>query len=276
MVINCSEPVKHRDQEKFYRRFASRGLKREALSSCYAMAETTFAVTQTPPGREPTILAVGAGGFSGGIARPAADPTVGKICMSSGRLLPGCQIRIVDDGENDLEEGGVGEIWIKSPSMFDGYRNHPEKTAAALRDGWYLSGDLGFCHEGEYFVIGRKKDVVIVAGNNIYPEDVEVVMNDLPGVIPGRVVAFGEDDPELGSERLCVIAETPLTVEAQRRQLRRAIVVAGMGIDVSIAKVYLVPPRFLVKSSAGKLSRSANKDRALRLKEEGVSMQAGG
>ena len=251
MVINCSEPVRHRDQEKFYRRFASRGLRREALASCYAMAEMTFAVTQTPPGREPTTLAIDAQGFSRGMAHPAADATVGKICVSSGGLLPGCHIRIVDDKGNDVEDGLVGEIWIKSPSMFDGYRNYPEKTAAAVRDGWYLSGDLGFSSGGEYFIIGRKKDVVIVAGNNIYPEDIEVVINDLPGVIPGRVVAFGEDDPELGSERLSVIAETPLTDEAERRQLRRAIVEAGMGIDVSIAKVYLVPPRFLVKSSAG-------------------------
>lgn len=276
MVINCSEPVRHRDQEKFYRRFASRGLKRKALSSCYAMAEMTFAVTQTPPGREPTTLAIDAQGFSRGKARPAGDATVCKICVSSGELLPGCHIRVVDDEGKDVEDGRVGEIWIKSPSMFDGYRNYPEKTAAALREGWYLSGDLGFSTGGEYFIIGRKKDVVIVAGNNIYPEDVEVVMNDLPGVIPGRVVAFGEDDPELGSERLSVIAETALTEEVERRRLRRAIVEAGMGIDVSIAEVYLVPPRFLVKSSAGKPSRRANKETALRLKEEGAATQAGG
>jgi fatty-acyl-CoA synthase len=275
MVINCSEPVRHRDQEKFYRRFASYGLRREALASCYAMAEMTFAVTQTPPGRDPTTLAIDAQGLSKGIVRSAADATLGKTCVSSGGLLPGCQIRIVDDEGNDVEDGLVGEIWIKSPSMFDGYRNYPEKTAAALRDGWYLSGDLGFSSGGEYFIIGRKKDVVIVAGNNIYPEDVEVVINDLPGVIPGRVVAFGEDDPELGSERLSVIAETSLGDDAERRQLRRAIVEAGMAVDVSIAKVYLVPPRFLVKSSAGKPSRSANRERALQLREDGAAMQVG-
>jgi len=276
MVVNCSEPVRHRDQEKFYQRFASRGLKRVALSSCYAMAEMTFAVTQTPPGREPTTLAIDAQGFSRGVARPPGDAMVRKICVSSGELLPGCHIRVVDDEGNDIEDGRVGEIWIKSPSMFDGYRNYPEKTAAALREGWYLSGDLGFTTGGDYFIVGRKKDVVIVAGNNIYPEDVEVVMNDLPGVIPGRVVAFGEEDPELGSERLSVIAETPLTEEVERRQLRRAIIEAGMGIDISIANVYLVPPRFLVKSSAGKPSRWANKETALRLKEQGAATQVGG
>jgi len=268
MVINCSEPVRYRDQEKFFTRFAPRGFKREALSSSYAMAETTFAVTQTPPGREPTTLAVDPQALSRGMARPVTDRSAVKVCVSSGELIPGCRIRIADDEFNDLEEGHVGEVLIKSSSMFDGYRNYPEKTAAAIRDGWYLSGDYGFRHGSEYYIIGRKKDVVIIAGNNIYPEDVEAAMHDLDGVIPGRVVAFGEEDAEVGTERLSIVAETTLTDEPERRQLRMAIIKAGMGIDVSITNVYLVPPRFLVKSSAGKLSRSANKERVLRLRDQ--------
>jgi len=275
MVINCSEPVRPRDQEKFFRRFAPRGLKREALSSCYAMAETTFAVTQTPPGREPATLAVDPQALSKGLANRSVDASAVKVCVSSGELIPGCQIRIVDDEFNDLEEGRVGEILIKTPWMFDGYRNYPEKTAAAIRDGWYLSGDYGFRYRSDFYIIGRKKDIVIVAGNNIYPEDVEAAVNDLDGVIPGRVVAFGEEDAEFGTERLSVVAETPLTDEAQRRWLRMAIVKAGMGIDVTITNVYLVPPRFLVKSSAGKPSRSGNKERVLRVKESDMMKQSG-
>jgi fatty-acyl-CoA synthase len=275
MVINCSEPVRYRDEEKFFRRFAPRGLKREALSSCYAMAETTFAVTQTPPGREPTRLAVDPQALSKGVVNPGVYPTAVKVCVSSGELIPGCHIRIVDDELNDLEEGRVGEILIKTPWMFDGYRNYPEKTAAAIRDGWYLSGDYGFRYASNFYIIGRKKDVVIIAGNNIYPEDVEAVVNDVDGVIPGRVVAFGEEDAEFGSERLSVVAETRLTDEAQRQRLRMAIIKAGMGIDVSITNVYLVPPRFLVKSSAGKPSRSTNKARAARMKELDMTMQSG-
>lgn len=275
MLINCSEPVRARDQEKFYHRFSPLGLKREALSSSYAMAETTFAVTQTPPGREPATLAVDPQALSRGIARPVVPPNTAKVCVSSGELVPGCHIRIADDKFNDLGDGYVGEVLIKSTCMFDGYRNYPEKTAAAIRDGWYLSGDYGFKYGNDYYIIGRKKDIVIVAGNNIYPEDVESVMNDLNGVIPGRVVAFGEEDPEFGTERLSVVAETPLTDEAERRQLRIAIMKAGMGIEVSIANVYLVPPRFLVKSSAGKPSRSANKERVLRMKESEVAMRSG-
>ena len=275
MVISCSEPVRYRDQEKFYKRFAPRGLRREALSSCYAMAETTFAVTQTPPGCEPATLALDADALSKGNVRPATVTSATKFCVSSGTLLPGCRIRIVDEQFNDVEDGRVGEIVIKSPSMFDGYRNYPEKTAAAIRDGWYLSGDLGFKSGAEYYVIGRKKDIVIVAGNNIYPEDVEAALSEVSGVIPGRVVAFGEEDPEFGSERLSVVAETGITDETELRQLRMAIIKAGMEIEVSITNVYLVPPRFLVKSSAGKPSRSASRERVLRLKQSEMMMRSG-
>jgi len=276
MIISCSEPVRSRDQEKFFRRFAPRGFKREALSSCYAMAETTFAVTQTPPGREPATLTIDPQELAKGRAIPVAAPGVGKVCVSSGELIPACRIRIVDGDFNDVGEGRVGEVLIKTPWMFDGYRNYPEKTAAAILDGWYLSGDYGFQCGSEFYIIGRKKDVVIVAGNNIYPEDVEAALNDLNGVIPGRVVAFGEEDVELGSERISVVVETPLTDESQRRQLRMAIVKAGMGIDVSITDVYLVQPRFLVKSSAGKPSRTANKERVLRMKESSMTLQPEG
>ena len=92
-------------------------------------------------------------------------------------------------------------------SLFDGYRNYPEKTAEVLADGWYFSGDYGFVHDGEYYVVGRKKDLIIVAGNNVFPEDVEDAVGTVPGVMPGRVVAFGVEDERLGTEVLCVIAE---------------------------------------------------------------------
>lgn len=275
MVISCAEPVRRDDQEKFLRRFASRGLSRDALSSCYAMAETTFAVTQTPPGREPTTLAVDPQSLSKGEVCPPIQGGGVRVCVSSGQVIPGCHIRIVDDNGNDLGDRRVGEVLIKSANMFDGYRNYPEKTAAAMLDGWYLSGDYGFKDHTDYYVIGRKKDVVIIAGNNIYPEDVEAVIKDLAGVIPGRVVAFGEEDAQSGTERLAVMAETPVTAETERRRLRMEIIKAGMAIDVTISNVYLVPPRFLIKSSAGKPSRSANKDRAIRLRKEGnMTMQS--
>ena len=150
---------------------------------------------------------------------------------------------------------------IHSDSMFDGYRNYPEKTAEVLLDGWYYSGDYGFKHGDDFYIIGRKKDIIIVAGNNIYPEDIEDALSKVDGITPGRVVAFGEEDNEMGSEQISVIAETHVSAEPEQKKLRLEIVKAGMAIDVTIGKVYLVPPRWLIKSSAGKPSRKANKER---------------
>ncbi|WP_337866672.1 hypothetical protein [Ignavibacterium sp.] len=153
--------------------------------------------------------------------------------------------------------------------MFDGYRNYPEKTAEVLKDGWYYSGDYGFIYDNELFVIGRKKDIIIVAGKNIYPEDIEDMVGRIENVLPGRVIAFGEEDNELGTEVISVIAETNLIQENDKKQLIYKIKAEGMAIDLSIKNVYLVPPSWLIKSSAGKPSRSANKQRILEEKLKG-------
>ncbi len=261
MFVNCSEPVRAGSHERFHARFARHGLRPEALAACYAMAETTYAVTQTPPGRGARVLEVDRNALSAGHVVPARDGA-GRACVSSGLLVPGCRIRIVDGDRRDVPPGTVGEIAIQSVSMFSGYRNYPEKTAEVLQDGWYFSGDLGFVHDGEHFIIGRKKDIVIVAGNNVFPEDVEDAVGRVPGVIPGRVVAFGADDERSGTEILCVLAETEAPDDA-RRKLGLAVKQAGMAIDVTIARVYLVPPRWLIKSSSGKPARAANRGRAL-------------
>jgi acyl-CoA synthetase (AMP-forming)/AMP-acid ligase II len=262
MIINCSEPVRHESHQKFQNRFHSFGLAPNAISTCYAMAEATFAVTQSAPGTQPVVMAVNRTELAKGTASIAADEGESRLCVSSGSLIPGCEVRIVDDIGRDLPQRVVGEFAIRSVSLFDGYRNYPEKTAEVLRDGWYYSGDLGFQSGTDYFVIGRKKDIIIVAGNNIYPEDVESAIGAVRGVIPGRVVAFGEEDMKMGTERLCVMAETDIADVSEQKQLRIAILKAGMAIDVSITNIYLVPPRFLIKSSSGKPSRQANKARA--------------
>jgi acyl-CoA synthetase (AMP-forming)/AMP-acid ligase II len=266
-IVNCSEPVRHESHRKFQKRFEPFGLAPTALSTCYAMAETTFAVTQSLPDAPPTVLAVNRTELSRGRVEISIDERDARFCVSSGTPIAGCDVRIVDDAHGDLPDGQVGELVIRSASMFDGYRNYPEKTAEVLQDGWYFSGDLGFKNGEEYFVVGRKKDIIIVAGNNIYPEDVEAAVGTVHGVIPGRVVAFGQEQSELGTERLCVMAETEITDETGLKRLRMDILKAGMAIDVTIAGVILFPPRFLIKSSAGKMSRQANKDRVALMRD---------
>lgn len=263
LLINCSEPIRNESHQKFLNRFQLYGLNPLAISSCYAMAETTFAVTQAPPGTAPSSLALDRVELAKGKIKIAQDKAQARICVSSGKTIGGCQARIVGEHRQDLGEGSIGEIAVRSMSMFDGYRNYPEKTSEVLSEGWYYSGDYGFTDGGDYYVVGRKKDIIIVAGNNIYPEDVEDVVGKVEGIIPGRVVAFGEENKEMGSEQVSVIAECSMREEQKHEHLKMAVIQAGMAIDVSIAKIYLVPPRWLIKSSAGKPSRKANKERIL-------------
>lgn len=264
MVVNCSEPVRFESHERFRHRFQPYGLCRSALASCYAMAETTFAVSQSAPKQEPLAVAVDRSELAKGRVKILESLEGGRICVSSGRVIPGCQVRIVDDNRRDAPSDMVGEIAIQSVSMFDGYRNYPEKTAEVLQDGWYYSGDSGFRIGDDLFVVGRKKDLIIVAGNNVYPEDVEDAVGRVEGILAGRVVAFGEDDPAMGSEQVSVVAETTAEDEAAKRALMMEVRKAAMAINVTLGQVYLVPPRWLIKSSAGKPSRKANRDRLVR------------
>jgi fatty-acyl-CoA synthase len=264
MFINCSEPVRAESHEKFYRKFSRYGVRKETLSACYAMAETTFAATQTEPGREANRLEVDRNALARGMVKMCEDDTPGRVCVSSGKPIQDCSIRIIDENGLDLPEGFVGEIVIKSLSLFDGYRNNQLKTEEVLRDGWYSSGDLGFLFHHEYYIIGRKKDLIIIAGKNVYPEDVEDAVNQVDGVIPGRVIAFGEEDLDAGTEMVSVIVETHQVSAHEKKRLKDDIVRAGMAIDVTIAHIYLMPPRWLIKSSSGKPGRKINKERIAR------------
>lgn len=267
LFINCSEPVRYDSFNKFYDRFKYYGLDRSTFSSSFGMAEATFAVTQNTPGIEPSFVLVDRLELAKGKVKVIGDPVQSRVCVSSGKLINGCTVKIVDDNHNEIPEDRVGEILVQSDSLFDGYRNYPDKTSEVLKDGWYHSGDYGFRYNDEYYVIGRKKDIIIVAGNNIYPEDVEDVVSNVKGVIPGRVIAFGEEDVELGSEQINVVAETNVKDEDEQKKLKMDVIKACMDIDVTVKKVHLVPPRWLIKSSAGKPSRKANRERILNKEE---------
>lgn len=269
MLINCSEPVRYDSFMKFLGSFGHLGITKEKLAACYGMAEITFSATQSEPGMEPKHLEVDRQMLSKGTVKLAGSSTqVVRVCVSSGKPIGKTKIKILSPEGSELPEAMVGEIVIKSETVFEGYRNYPEKTAEVLKDGWYYSGDYGFMWDGYLFAIGRKKDIIIVAGNNIYPEDVEDQVMQAEGVIPGRVIAFGEEDPAIGSEQISVIAESHFTEPEMLKKLRLEIIKTGMQIDVTIKNVYIVPPRWLIKSSAGKPARRANMDRILKNKEE--------
>lgn len=266
MVINCSEPIRHYSHVKLYDKYNKYGLNKNALSSSYAMAETTFAVTQNPPNQPVKEVIVDRNYLAKGTVKLIDNEIEGRVCVSSGSLIDGCEVKIVNEIRKEVKSGVVGEIAIKSVSMFDGYRNYPEKTAEVLEKGWFYSGDYGFIIEDDLFVIGRKKDIIIVAGKNIYPEDIEDLVSQIKGVIPGRVIAFGEENENLGTEQISVIAETNYESENDKKELINRVKKTAMEIDLTISNIYLVAPKWLIKSSAGKPSRSANKQRILEQK----------
>jgi len=262
-IINASEPIRHDSHQKFADRFAKYAFNSLALTGMYGMAETTLACCQTEEGKPIAEVAADRNELSNGKFKFAEGDAVVRICVSSGKLIDECQMIIVDESRKEIEDGLVGEVAVHSISMFDGYRNYPEKTAEVFVDGWYYTGDYGFKYNDEFYIIGRKKDIIIVAGKNIYPEDIENVVNQVEGVVPGRVIAFGEDDESMGTEQVAVVAETKAETEEEKKNVRMAMLRAGMSIDINIHKVYLVPSRWLIKSSAGKPSRKANKERLI-------------
>ncbi len=269
-LINCSEPVRMSSMNEFYTAFAPCGLKRSALQASYAMAENVFAVTQSgvrgKPGPE-VIWAEGQRFRAEHFIARVAEGTPGAVSFtSSGQLLPNNRVQIVSDSGEVLEDGYVGEIAIQSDSLFQGYYNRPDLTEKAVRDGWYYSGDLGFCLNHEVYVVGRKKDLLIIGGENIYPQDIEEIVCGHAAIHDGRAIAMGVFNPELGTEDIVVVAEVENEELLQRaddieREIRSSVV-ANLG--VAVRTIFLKPPKWIVKSTAGKAARSTTREKLLK------------
>ncbi len=263
-LVNCSEPILADSHRQFLERFAPAGLRAEALWTCYAMAESTFAVTHGGGETPVAVDHIDAHRWAAdGVAVPAEpNAAASRAMVSSGRPLGGTQVRIVGADGSDLPDRAVGEIVLWSPSLAGGYLNDPAATAEAFREGWYATGDLGYLAGGELFVTGRKKDLIIIAGVNIYPQDIEAIVNEVSGVIPGRCVALGAADEAGGTEQLVVLAETHESDPQQREQLRRAIRDGiSAATEVVAGDVRLVGHMWLLKSSSGKIARGPNLQR---------------
>ncbi len=186
-TINTAEPVKCRSHEMFYERFKPYGLRLETLQTSYGMAENVFAVTQNDMSKLPYVEDIDRESFTSDlIARPAFDGRPVIQMMSCGKPIPNTAIRVVDKKGHDLPERHIGEIVLKSNCMLTSYYNRPDITKKAfLEGGWYMSGDYGYIFNGEVFIAGRKKDLIIVGGKNIYPQDLELLAYEVPGVHAG-------------------------------------------------------------------------------------------
>lgn len=265
LFINCSEPVRHDSHALFLERFAANGVRADMLGVSYAMAENTFAVTQTPPGAPPRLDVLAPGALEQeGYARPAApgDPDA-QVRVSCGPPIAGTEVRILDDDGRPVAERRVGQIAIRSNYLLSGYYRRPDLQPFTT-GGWYLTGDLGYWAEGEVYVVGRTKDLIINAGKNIYPADIEAIVNTVPGVHAGRAVAFGVADEREGTELIAVVAEVGTEDAVERQAIARVIrQEVARQTTVTVSFVHLVGPRWLLKTSSGKLARAANRDKWL-------------
>jgi len=256
-VVSCSEPCKPEAFDAFLARFGPMGVGHEALQTCYAMAETVFAVSQSEIGVAPRRRAVSRSALAAKNVEPPETPADSTILLGNGKPISGCEVRILSqDGWG--AERQIGEIVVKSGFMFDAYYRNQAATRDAFYDGgWYRTGDIGFLDAGEVFVVGRLKDVIIVNGKNIFAHDVEAAVSTVAGVKPGRCVAFGRFSERVGSEQMVVIAER--SGESEEQAILLAINQAVLEeCGVPCADIRLVGAEWLVKTTSGKMSRSEN------------------
>jgi 1-acyl-sn-glycerol-3-phosphate acyltransferase len=273
-LLNGAEPINPESLERFARRFEPYGFRREALMPVYGLAECSVALAFPPPGRGPRVDAVQRGPFAEARrAEPAGDDPGALRFVSVGSALPEHELRIVDDEGRDLPERRVGRLVFRGPSMTSGYYRQPAATAAIrLEGGWLDSGDLAYLAEGELYVTGRLKDLIIKGGRNLVPQEIEEVAAQVPGVRRGCVAAFGSDSEEHGTERLVVVAETRLAGAGRARLADeiRERVSSAVGVPPDV--VELVRPGSVPKTSSGKIRRTDAK----RLWSQGRLGQAGG
>ncbi|MCW5874317.1 MAG: AMP-binding protein [Anaerolineales bacterium] len=261
-VINCSEPVYDESHQVFVEKLAPFGFSPNALAVSYAMAENTFAVTQTAVGQPPRGDVVEIAALQErGEAIPAAE---GKRVVSCGAPIESVELAIFDTERNPLPERKVGEIGLRSEFMLSGYYKRPDLSAEAITaDGWYLTGDMGYLANGELYISGRKKDLLIVGGKNIYPQDLEDIANRTVGVHPGRAVAFGVLDERLGSEKVIILCELQDGADpaAAEQELRAKVV---QETEVTVGDLRFVPRGWILKTSSGKHARTDNREKYLR------------
>ncbi|HEY6384278.1 MAG TPA: AMP-binding protein, partial [Candidatus Acidoferrum sp.] len=270
-ALNGAEPVNPDTLERFAERFRSYGFRREAQLPVYGLAEAALAVTVPPLNRAPLIDRIERETFTTeGRAVPArAGQATAISFVSSGRPIPKHEVRIVDASGQEASDRTEGFLWFRGASATSGYYQNPEATekllpmGAAAGDGefaWLNSGDRAYRAEGEIYVTGRVKDIIIKGGRNLYPHEVEELAARAHGIRKGCIVAFGLKDEASGTEKLIVVAESTEREAARRRTIVAALTEqVSQGLGIPPDRVELIPPGSIPKTSSGKLRREETK-----------------
>jgi len=270
-ALNGAEPVSPDTLERFAGRFAKYGFRREAQLPVYGLAEASLAVTVPPMNRGPLIDRVDREMFTAeGRAMPApADDATAIAFVSSGKPIPGHEVRIVNNAGEEVPERTEGFLWFRGPSSTSGYYRNEAATQELFPqraerketgDAWVNSGDRAYRADGEIYVTGRVKDIIIKGGRNLYPHEVEELAARVEGIRKGCIVAFGLKDEASGTEKLVVAAES-----RERDATKRAAIAAAVteqvsrGLGLPPDRVEIIPPGSIPKTSSGKLRREETK-----------------
>lgn len=263
-AMNGSEPVSPETLERFARRFEPHGFRREALTPVYGLAECAVALCFPPLGRAPLVDRVARSTFEREGRAVAADARERSALrfVSVGGPIPEHELRLVNDTGEDVPERVVGKLLFRGPSAMAEYYRNPEATRSTiLPGGWMDSGDLAYRAAGELFIAGRVKDLIIVGGRNLVPQEIEEIASSVEGVRKGCVAALGVADRALGTERLVVVAETRLGDREARSALEAAVIArVAEGVGIPPDHVALVAPGSVLKTSSGKIRRGATRE----------------
>ncbi|MFI6094830.1 AMP-binding protein [Lentzea sp. NPDC051213] len=268
LAFNGAEPVSAATVRRFTEVLAPSGVDASVMYPVYGMAEATLSISYPDPGATAQIRAVDRTELAttGDVRAVAENAPAAKPVVSVGRPVHGIELRIVRDDGSVVTDGALGEIQIKGEPVTTGYFRNPEATAAAFDRGWLRTGDLGFQLDGELYVTGRRKEMVVVHGQNFFPDDVEDVARTVPGVYRRRCVAFSDTDAD-GGERIGVIVETSGDPAAVREEVRRRV---ASELDLSKVEVYAVQPRWIPRTTSGKWQRVLAAQRVTSGEAEGV------
>jgi fatty-acyl-CoA synthase len=258
VAASGAEAIQPKTLARFTEKFAPYGFKAEAFLPVYGLAESTVGLATSPRGRKPWIDRIDRQAFEATQQAMTTTDENGLEFVSCGPPIPGHEVRIVDEDMQILAERHIGYLHFRGPSNMQGYYRNPEATAAVYHDGWIDSGDMAYLANGEIFITGRKKDMIIKAGRNLYPTEIEELAAQVPGIRKGCVIAFGIADAQNGTEKLIVVAETQTASHEEREKLAELITdKITTALDIAPDHVVLVAPRVIPKTSSGKLQRSA-------------------
>lgn len=263
VALNGAERVSPRVMREFCSRFSAWGFRRQAMTPVYGLSEATLAVTFSPPDREFLVRRFRSDRLGPGDGIEESE--TGTEIASLGPPLPGSGVEIRSADGSVVPQGVVGRVWTRGPSLMSAYLNRPAQTAKVMMDGWLDTGDLGFQLDGELYLTGRAKNLIIMRGQNHAPEHLELAIDGLPGVRRGCTVAVSTSGAGAETERLLLFVErdrsaTDDQVAALPALCReRMLAAAGVAPDV----IEVVEPGTLPRTSSGKLRREATLERYL-------------